>query len=46
LFHELASSIVAAQAQGNSSEGIARIGELHGKCDNLMAKLELMQQSC
>ena len=45
VFHELVSEIVTAHAQGNSSDGIARLGELYCMCDNLMDQLEMLQQS-
>jgi EAL domain-containing protein (putative c-di-GMP-specific phosphodiesterase class I) len=41
-FHQLAAAIVAAQAQGRSSEGIARLGELHSLGDDLLDQLETL----
>jgi hypothetical protein len=45
-FHELAAEIVSSQAQGRNSEGIGRLGELHGLCDDLLEQLEMLRQNC
>ncbi|HEV2214727.1 MAG TPA: EAL domain-containing protein, partial [Terracidiphilus sp.] len=42
-FHELAAEIFAAQAQGRNSEGIGRLGELRGLCDELLEQLEMLR---
>ena len=43
-FHELAAEIYAAQAEGRNSEGLRRLGELHGLCDELLRQLEILRQ--
>ena len=45
-FHALAAAIVAAQAQGRSSEGIGRLGELHTLGNDLLEQLETLMQWC
>jgi diguanylate cyclase (GGDEF)-like protein/PAS domain S-box-containing protein len=45
-FHELASAIVALQAQGRSLEGIGRLGELQGLRDSFLEKLEELMLWC
>jgi diguanylate cyclase (GGDEF)-like protein/PAS domain S-box-containing protein len=43
-FHELAVEIFTAQAEGRNSEGLGRLGELHGLCDELLEQLEMLRQ--
>jgi diguanylate cyclase (GGDEF)-like protein/PAS domain S-box-containing protein len=43
-FHELAAEIFTAQAQGRNSQGLGRLGELHGLCDELLEQLEILRQ--
>jgi diguanylate cyclase (GGDEF)-like protein len=43
-FHALAGAIVASQAQGRSSEGIGRLGELHRLGEDLLVQLETLMQ--
>jgi EAL domain-containing protein (putative c-di-GMP-specific phosphodiesterase class I) len=45
-FHELAAEIYTAQAQGRNPEGLKRLGELHGLCDELLRQLEILRQVC
>jgi diguanylate cyclase (GGDEF)-like protein/PAS domain S-box-containing protein len=43
-FHELAAAIYTAQAEGRNPEGLRRLGELHGLCDELLRQLEILRQ--
>jgi len=43
-FHELATEIFSSMAQGRSSEGLGRLGELHGLRDGLLEQLEQLRR--
>jgi hypothetical protein len=44
-FHALASEILAAQTRSENAEGLGRLSDLQGMCDDLVAHLETYQQA-
>jgi diguanylate cyclase (GGDEF)-like protein/PAS domain S-box-containing protein len=45
-FHELAAEILSSVAQGRTSEGLGRLGELHGLRNDLLEQLDKLSQEC
>jgi hypothetical protein len=44
-FHNLAGEIFSAHAQGRTSEGIGRLGDLHCLCDSLLDQMDILRQT-
>ena len=42
--HEVAAEIFSAHARGRNSDGLGRLGELHGVCDSLLEQMEVLRQ--